>query len=160
MSQNEDRFSGKPLSRRRLIAGGMGTAVLISSFPIRSFADQAALDTMTKSIFGDTIPTMGRVKLTLPPIAENGYSVPVDISVESPMTEDDFVRKIALLSPKNPIPLISTYTLSPRTGKAEVSTRIRLAGTQTLTVIAEMNDGSLWSGSAQTVVTLAACVIN
>ena len=110
--------------------------------------------------YGDEAITVGRVHLKTPPLAENGNSVSLVVDVESPMTEDDFVRKIALLSPKNPIPLISTYTLSPRTGKAEVSTRIRLAGTQTLTVIAEMNDGSLWSGSAQTVVTLAACVIN
>jgi len=123
---------------------------------------RAALDDMQSAIndlFGDRPITEDRVNLKVPPIAENGYSVSVDVDVNSPMTSDDYVKRIILLSDRNPIPVIASYTLSPRSGLAKVSGRVRLAGTQSLYAIAEMNDGSLYSGSTKTVVTVAACVI-
>ncbi len=101
----------------------------------------------------------GRVNFSLPPIAENGYSVSLDVEVESPMTEEDHVRRIMILSERNPVPTLAQFHLGPRAGIAKVSTKIRLAGTQTVLAIAEMSDGSLWSGTAATVVTLAACVV-
>ena len=75
------------------------------------------------------------------------------------MTADDHVRQIAIFSPRNPIANVARFQLGPRAGRAAVATRIRLGGTQAVQAVAEMSDGSLWSGSAQTVVTLAACVV-
>ncbi|MEM7767574.1 MAG: SoxY-related AACIE arm protein [Pseudomonadota bacterium] len=101
----------------------------------------------------------GRVTLDIPPISENGNSVSLSVSVESPMTEDDHVRQIAIFAEANPLPDIVRFTLGPRAGRAEVATRIRLNDSQTLLAVAEMNDGTLWTGTAETVVTLAACGI-
>lgn len=146
------------LDRRSLLlsAGGL---VSIAAVPMKAVADQADLVRARLELFGDRPVREGRVTLKLPPIAENGFSVPMTVTVDSPMTPDDYVKKIALLSPRNPLPNIAQYHLSPRSGKAIVSSRIRMSGTQSIQAIAEMNDGTLWSGSMETVVTLAACII-
>ena len=99
----------------------------------------------------------GRVVLNLPPLVENGNSVSLSVTVDSPMTTADHVKTIHLFAEKNPQPYIATFHLGPRAGRARVSTRIRLADSQTVTAIAEMSDGSFWSGSAESVVTFASC---
>lgn len=147
------------LSRRQMLAGGSGV-LLISSLPLSAaHADQAQLQAAKLKLFGSRPITEGRVSIDMPPIAENGFSVPIRITVDSPMTEADHVRSIAILSPRNPVAELVQFELGPRAGIADVSTRIRLAGTQSIQAIAEMSDGSLWSASQETVVTLAACVV-
>ena len=149
---------GVLLDRRRLLQAGAGL-VSIAVTPGLARASVDEMQAAQESLFGNRSVQEGRVTLELPPIAENGYSVPLSISVDSPMTPEDHVRQIVVLSPRNPLPLIAQYHLGPRAGRAEVSTRVRLGGTQTLQAIAEMSDGSLYSGSAETLVTLAACVV-
>tara|TARA_R110000737_G_scaffold243179_2_gene254319 strand:+ start:1665 stop:2141 length:477 start_codon:yes stop_codon:yes gene_type:complete len=146
------------LSRRALIRLGAGS-VLIAVTPLPAFATPDQVKAAQLELFGNRIIREGRVTLKLPAIAENGYSVPFSVEVDSPMTEDDHVRQIAVFSPRNPIADVARFQLGPRAGRAAVATRIRLGGTQAVQAVAEMNDGSLWSGSAQTVVTLAACVV-
>jgi len=120
----------------------------------RKAAFQAAL----KNIVGDAKVTPGRVKLTLPPLIDNGNSVPLSVSVESPMTQADHVKAIHVLTEKNPLPDVVSFALGPRAGRAGFSTRVRLADTQTVTAIAQMSDGSFWSDHAEVVVTLSACL--
>lgn len=124
-----------------------------------ALAEPEDADKAVRDLFGSRKIQEGRVTVKLPPIAENGNSVQLTVTVDSPMTDKDHVRRIAIISPRNPIPEIAQFRLSPDSGRAEVSTRVRLAGTQSLRVIAEMNDGSLWAGRASTYVTLAACII-
>lgn len=100
----------------------------------------------------------GRVNIDTPRLADNGHSVPMKITVDSPMTADDFVRSITLLSPRNPRPLIARFTLGPYSGRAEIQTRVRLNGTQTVLAIARLADGSFWSGTAEVEVTESACL--
>jgi sulfur-oxidizing protein SoxY len=102
----------------------------------------------------------GRVKLDMPPLVENGNVVPLTISVDSPMTQDDHVESIHIFNEKNPQPYVITIHLGPRAGQAVVTTRIKLADTQSVVAIARMSDGSLWSDSADVIVTIAACVEN
>ncbi|WP_293608133.1 thiosulfate oxidation carrier protein SoxY [Ponticaulis sp.] len=123
-------------------------------------ATEDEMNEAINAMFGDRVITEGRVNVDLPPIAENGFSVPIDIFIDSPMTEDDYVKQIVVFSPRNPLPVLAQYHLTPMSGRADVSARIRLGGTQSIRVIAEMNDGTLWSGAKQTLVTLAACVID
>ena len=144
--------------RRRWLALGAG-AVLISTSPLPAFATPAELDAARRDLFGDRTINEGRVEVKLPPIAENGYSVPLSITIDSPMRSIDYVKRVAILSPRNPLPLIGQFHFTPRSGRAKVDTRIRMSGTQAIQAIAEMNDGTLWSGSKETVVTLAACVV-
>jgi sulfur-oxidizing protein SoxY len=80
------------------------------------------------------------------------------VSVESPMSPDDYVKAVHVFNEKNPQPHVISVALGPRAGRAQVATRIRLADSQQVVAIAEMSDGSFWSGSADVIVTLAACV--
>ncbi|MEM1147879.1 MAG: thiosulfate oxidation carrier protein SoxY [Pseudomonadota bacterium] len=152
-------MTAKPiLTRRRLLELGAGT-VFITASPIKSYAAQSDLDQARHTLFGERPIQDGRVTLKLPPIAENGHSVPLSVDIDSPMTETDYVKRVAILSPRNPLSLIAQYHFTPQSGSAYAAGRIRLAGTQTLEAIAEMSDGTLWSGRMETVVTLAACVV-
>lgn len=101
---------------------------------------------------------IGRVTLDLPRLAESGNSVTLKVRVESPMTAGDHVKTIHLLSEQNPIATIGRFHLSPRSGRAEVSTSIRLAATQNIHAIAEMHDGALFEAMAESVVLMAACI--
>lgn len=146
------------LNRRGLL-GGLGGAIAIANLPGRAWADPEDVVAAQKKMFGEGTITEGRIKLKLPPIAENGFSVPIKIDVDSPMTDSDYVKRVALFAERNPLPEIAVFHFTPQSGQATVNTRIRMGGTQTLTAIAEMSDGSLWSGKGKTVVTLAACVV-
>ncbi len=145
------------LTRRRLLQG----TARIGVFALLPAPTLATPDTMAQAIrahFGTAPISIGRVALTMPALAENGNSVELMVAVESPMTASDHVRSIAIFAEKNPYPQTAVFHLGPRNGLARVTTRIRLADSQTITAIAEMNDGGLWSGTASTVVTLAACL--
>lgn len=100
----------------------------------------------------------GRVNMDMPAIAENGNSIPFTLRVTSPMTPSDHVKSVHVFAPRNPRPQVVAFHFSPHSGKAEVSTRIRLAGTQKVVAIAVMSDGSFWSGELSIVVTAAACL--
>jgi len=100
----------------------------------------------------------GRVRLELPSVADDGHSVPLIVRVDSPMSEADYVRRIDLVSEKNPVPLVATYFLGPQTGRAEIESRVRLNGTQRVTALAQFSDGSFWFDAADIVVNEAACI--
>jgi len=111
-----------------------------------------------RSVIGEAPVAKGKVKLELPPIVENGNSVPCTVSVDSPMTAADHVKAIHVFNEKNPQPYVISVRLGPHAGRAGFSTRIRLADSQTVTAIAELSDGTFWSDAADVIVTLAACV--
>lgn len=100
----------------------------------------------------------GKVMVNTPVLADNGHAVPVTLVVDSPMTEAEHVVSITLLSDRNPRPVIATYHLGPRCGRAVIATRVRLNGTQRMTAVAKLSDGSFWSGHADVVVTESACL--
>lgn len=100
----------------------------------------------------------GKVNLELPQLAENGNSVPMRLTVESPMTREEHVRAVHLFSERNPVRHMATFYLGPRAGRAEIVSRVRLAGSQRVIALAELSDGSFWSGSAGVVVTISACL--
>lgn len=111
-----------------------------------------------RKVTGGAPVNPGKVTLELPPLSENGHLVPLAVRVQSPMTQADHVRAIHVFTEKNPLPNVVSFRLGPRAGRAAVSTRVRLADTQSVTAIAELSDGSFWSVSAHVVVTLAACL--
>ncbi len=100
----------------------------------------------------------GRVTMEMPAIAENGNSIPFTLRVTSPMTRADHVKSVHIFAPRNPRPQVATFHFDPHAGKAEVTTRVRLAGTQKIIAIAALSDGSFWSGEVNIVVTAAACL--
>lgn len=148
-------------SRRQFLraAGGAAALGLAAAVGVESaHATPAAMQEAIRKVVGSARVTRGRVKLELPPLVENGNTVPLAVSVESPMTEADHVRAIHVFTERNPQPDVASFRLGPRAGRASVATRIRLADTQTVVAIAELSDGSFWSASADVVVTLAACL--
>lgn len=117
----------------------------------------ATLEAIHK-VVGTAPINKGKVTLDLPALVENGNGVPLAVSVDSPMTEADYVKAIHVFTEKNPLPNVVSFHLGPRAGRASVATRVRLADTQTVVAICELSDGSFWSGSVDVVVTLAACL--
>jgi sulfur-oxidizing protein SoxY len=136
-----------------LAAAGVGLASLAPP----AFATSAAMEEAIRGLVGKAAINRGKVKLEMPPIVENGNTVPLTVSVESPMTEADHVASIHIFNQKNPQPYVAAFYMGPRAGKAVVSTRIRLADSQQVVAIARLGDGSFWSDSADVIVTLAAC---
>src|SRR5215467_10246884 len=98
-------------------------------------------------------PKEGKVTLKAPEIAENGNAVPLTVTVESEMSEKSYVKALYIAADGNPNPPVAVYEFSPMSGKAEVSMRIRLAQTQKLIAVAEMNDGTLYTASREVKVT-------
>ena len=144
-------------SRREfLYAAGAGLAALVTVRPAEATPDE--MKNAIRAVVGGAPVTRGRVKLELPPLSENGNAVPLTVSVESPMTAAEHVRAIHVFTEKNPQPDVVSFRLGPRAGRARVSTRIRLADTQTVIAIGELSDGSFWSAETAVVVTLAACL--
>jgi sulfur-oxidizing protein SoxY len=144
-------------ARRQVLLAGLG---LGASIVLRSAHGAPAPDlAMALHEFSDGKPiTVGRVKLDISVLIENGNAAPVTVSAESPMTTTDHVRRIAIFNERNPQRDVAVFTLGPRAGKASVSTRIRLATSQRLVAVAEMSDGTFWRHDADVIVTLAACI--
>ena len=149
-------------SRRDLLAAAaaLPAAGCLSAVAIRP-ASAAVPETMEAAIrefAGEAAIRDGRVKLEIPALVENGNSVTLSVALESPMTAADHVKTIAVFNEKNPQPNVALFHLGPRSGRARVEIRIRLATSQKLVAVARMSDGSLWQDSADVIVTLAACL--
>ena len=141
------------MDRRRIVIAGFGTLLLRPAL-----ATPQALQTAINSFSGGGTPRDGRVTLEISPLVENGNAVPVSVKVQSPMTAADHVQRIALFTSSNPQPDVAVFHLGPHNGSAVVSTRMRLATSQTVLALALMNDGSIWQARTEVLVTLAACV--
>ena len=115
-----------------------------------------AMDAIAKIVGSNTIRE-GRVKLVIPPLVESGNLVVLKLLVESPMTANDYVKAVHVIAEGNPLPNIFAAYFTPRSGRAELTTRVRLADSQRVWAIAQMSDGSFWQGYADTLVTLSAC---
>jgi len=146
------------LSRRTVLCrlGAAGTLAVL--WPDRAWTTSEAVQQAIRQRIGAREPQPGGMTLTLPKIAETGNAVPLTVAVDSPMTPADHVLRIHILVPGNPEPVAATYYLGVRAGKAEISTRIRLARSQMVLALAELSDGSVRSAAASIVVTLGACV--
>jgi sulfur-oxidizing protein SoxY len=144
---------------RRQVLTGFARVGLAAALPVRSAsATPAMLDDAIRAVVGEATLHKGRVTLDVPPLVENGNVVPLTIIVDSPLSAADHVKAIHVFNEKNPQPHVISIALGPRAGKARVATRIKLADAQRVVGIAEMSDGSFWSGEASVVVTIAACV--
>ena len=144
-----------PLDRRAFLAGAAAITVLPLS---AAHATPEAMAAAIKEVVGDVAIREDRVKLDLPPLIENGNTVPLTVSVESPMTEADHIKAIHVFNEKNPQPHVFDARLGPRNGRATIATRIKLGDSQRIVAIAETSSGEFFSASADVIVTLAACV--
>ena len=156
--------------RRKFIAQSAATMLAISVMPAALFAQTSreenaadasftnSIDALVRAYVGAAVPVEARVTLAVAPLVDNGNSVPVEITVESPMTIANHVIGIALFNEKNPQHNVAEFTLTHHAGRARVATRIRLATTQKLVAVAKLNDGSCFTHTVNVLVTLAACI--
>ncbi|MGI9383481.1 MAG: thiosulfate oxidation carrier protein SoxY [Methyloligellaceae bacterium] len=156
-----DRLHLQVIDRRDFIVGASAAALVTALLPAMAGSAAAGAkpswkDAMKKAI-GDAQPTDGKVSLELPEIAENGNTVPFTISVESPMTDADYVKAVHVFATKNPRPDVATFYFSPKSGKATATTRMRLGTTQDVVAVAEMSDGKFYIGKRTVKVTIGGC---
>ncbi len=144
-------------STRREFFGLAGGAAMLVVTLRPAEATPTMLASAIRNVVGTATVQTGKVKLEIPPLVENGNTVPMTVSVASPMAPEDHVRSIHVFNEKNPQPNIGNFYLGPQAGRAQVSTRIRLADSQKVVAIARLSDGTFWSASVDVVVTLAAC---
>jgi sulfur-oxidizing protein SoxY len=146
------------LDRRQFAMGAAALAVLsFSAGPLSAQVTEPAWQQMLKNLVGDAKPVEGKVTLELPEIAENGNTVPLTVSVDSPMTPEDYVRAIHVIATENPQPGVATFRFSPLSGKASAASRMRLARTQEVIGLAELSDGRFLLGRRSVKVTIGGC---
>ena len=142
--------------RRDVLALGAALAGAAFAHPAAAQSDELAA--AVAAFAGGAAVRPGRVKLEIAKLVDNGNVVPVSVAVDSPMTAADHVTAIAIFNEKNPQRDVARFKLGPRSGKASVSTRIRLATSQRLVAVAVLSDGTFWSDTADVIVVLAACI--
>lgn len=135
-----------------LLALGRQAAAQDAKAPAPSLYEQA-LD----KILGDTKPQPTKITLEIPEIAENGNTVPYAITIDSPMTPSDHVKAIHVLASQNPLPNIASFALTPLAGRAHVSSRMRLAKTQDVVILAELSSGKFIISQRTVKVTIGGC---
>ena len=143
-------------SRRAFLAGAAGAAVCVIAPSARATPEEMAQ--AIKDFTGGKPVREGGVEVDIPVLLESGHSVPTIVRVDSPMNAQNYVRAIAVFNERNPQPNVGVFHLTPRSGRAFVSTRIRLGDSQKVVAVAQMSDGSFRSGSIDVIVTLPACV--
>jgi sulfur-oxidizing protein SoxY len=141
------------------IAGALAAGCAAPAISVRpARATPAEMQAAVAGVIGDARLNAGKVKLDIPPLVENGNTVPCTVTVESAMTAADHVKAIHIFAEKNPQPYVIGVALGPRAGRASVSTRIRLRDTQNVLAVAELSDGTFWSDRANVIVTIGACL--
>ena len=139
-----------------LAVRGSALAIAACVFPTRVWASPADAKAALATL-GAGSPQTGRVTIGAPEIAENGNTVPITIDVESPMTDQSYVKTIMVVADGNPLPGVARFDLTPANGRAHVEFRMRLAATQNITAVALMSDGSMWTATKNVKVTIGGC---
>ncbi len=155
-------------TQRRSCLRGMATAVLPAFLPVwvansaraqpASGPPQLTLQQMTAELVGDAPLRREGVRLEMAALADNGHVVPLRVTVTSAMTAAEHVTRIWLLSPRNPVTRMAVFHLGPWSGRAEIATRVRLAGTQEVVALARLSSGEFRYAQAEVVVTESACL--
>lgn len=145
-----------PMRRAVLRSAAALPCLVLQWHPVRAQDD--ALEAAVRRFANGAPVRNGRVSLDIAALVDNGNTVPVVLTADSPMTASDHVTELALFTQRNPLPEVAVFHLGPRNGRAQVATRIRLATSQDVAVLARMNDGSLWQQRVAVLVTLAACI--
>lgn len=146
------------LDRRAFVLGAAAAIAPLLTGEASAQSGPPAWQETLKAITGDAQPvTDGRLTFTLPEVAENGNMVPFTIAVDSPMTEKENVKAIHVIATANPQPNIATFRFTPMSGKASVSSRLRLAQTQDVIGLAELGDGKLLMIRRPVKVTIGGC---
>jgi sulfur-oxidizing protein SoxY len=147
-------------TRRAFLIGAGGVAVAVALPASQARATPATMQAAIKKVVGAAPLRKGKITLDVPPLVENGNSVAMEVTVESPMTAADHVKAIHVFNEKNPLPNVISVRLGPRAGRAKIAARMRLADSQKVIAIAQMSDGTFWTDDVDVIVTISACLEN
>lgn len=148
------------MKRRRFLTLS-GAALATTALPVaaqQKFQPAQDITPLLAKLTGGKAPERSGVAIEMPQIAENGNSVPMRVRIDSPMTLQDHVTAIHIIAERNPRPLVGSFHLGPQSGRAEIATRVRLAGTQKVTVLAALSNDRFRLGQMEVLVTAAACL--
>ena len=147
------------VSRRKALTIGAGAlaAAAYGGSILPALAAKNDAEALIKTFTGGKKTVDGKIRLDMPEIAENGNTVPMGVSVESPMTEQSYVKQVLIVADGNPRAGVATFRFSPASGAAEATTRIRLASTQNVIAVAEMSDGTFYTTTKEVKVTIGGC---
>ena len=148
------------MKRRRFLASATALAAgsAMGQAPSQRFQPIQDIQPLLTKLTNGAVPAKGGIEIELPQIAENGNSVPMHIKVASPMTPSDHVEAVHIIAERNPRPLVATFHFGPGAGRADMTTRVRLAGTQKVTVLAALSGGRFRMLQQDVLVTSAACL--
>ena len=156
-----DDFRIEVIDRREFVLGAGAAAllaVLLGASPdAHAVAGSAEFDTVLADLLKGAAPRSGGIDMDLPASIENGDYVPVALAVESPMTAESYVKAIHLLSPANPRALVASFVFTPLSGRARVTTVMRLAKTQEVVAVAELSDGTFLMATRSVDVKVGGC---
>ena len=144
--------------RQFLVASGALLGAVPLAAPAQKFQPVQDIRPLLEKLTGGAPLEKGGIEVELPSIAENGNSVPLRIRVPSPMSAADHVTAISIFAERNPRPAVATFHMGPQSGRAEVLTRVRLAGTQKVTVVASLSGNRFRMVQTDVLVTSAACL--
>ena len=144
-------------SRRETMGLGLTALLAATLAPRLVMATEEMVAAELKKLYDGKLMAEGKIKLDLPEIAENGLVVPLNVDVESPMIDGDYVKAVHVFADGNPLPQVVTYRFTPQSGRAAASVRMRLAQTQNVVAVAEMSNGALYTAKAQVKVTIGGC---
>jgi sulfur-oxidizing protein SoxY len=145
------------ITRREVVAlgtGGAALAVLGGGSALAAPQDAAAA---VAAFTGGKAIESGKVTIDLPDAVEDGSSVPLSVTVDHPMDPGNYVSDILVVAEGNPRPGVAAFRFTPLSGRAEATTRIRLAGTQNIIAIARTTDGRCFGAHKHVEVTIGAC---
>jgi sulfur-oxidizing protein SoxY len=146
------------MKRRSFLASSAGLVASVIVRPVAAIEQSSVLTALVKEYAAGAVVREGRVKFDIARLVDNGNSVPVELTVDSPMTQEQHVVGITLFNEKNPQNDVAQFSLSHLSGRARVATRIRLATTQQLVAVAKMNDGGCWTHTVEVLVTVSSCI--
>jgi sulfur-oxidizing protein SoxY len=146
------------MKRRVFLASSAAVLATVVVRPVSALSQSSVLTALVSEYAAGAVVREGRVKFSVAPLVDNGNSVPIEVSVESPMSLAEHVVGIKVFNEKNPQNDVAQFVLTPLSGRARVGTRIRLAVTQQLVAVAKMSDGSCWTHTVEVLVTIASCI--
>ena len=147
----------KKLFDRRKVLFSLGSAGIILSAPLHAIASIDGVNSVLDTITDGMNSIDADIFLDLPEIAENGNQVKIAFEIESPMLEEDFVKTVHILADGNPAPKVAKFMFTPAMGVCAATTRIRLAKTQDIYLLAEYSNGSYSMAQATVKVTIGGC---
>lgn len=143
-------------SRRRAL-GGAGALLLVACLPARAEDPLPSIPSLATYLAG-RVPRRERIKLAIPALADNGFAVPMRITVAGPFAPGAHVKSLRVFSETNPVPDVAVFEFPQPLARIELDSRIRLAGTQRIVAVAELADGTVYAAATEVVVTLAGCM--